>query len=292
MKFQHFLLTRFNVGLYSTRQDAGPVDRSGRRPASNPDDWMEHRLRLFDRYCLPSVKNQSNKNFTWLVMFDERTPTRFKERIDHYSRDCCMVTLYLNIDRPSTSTFREECCKCAKEYISQKVDEDTRYVVTTRLDNDDAVHPDFIKHVQECVPAERQAGPGPLTRLLHRFVPDRTRISPGFFLEKVHRFLPNQGRIAVNFLWGYLLVGDQAIPHQRGSNQFVSLIEPTGLYGGILTVWATEHTRICNVAVVRNLITAPMWIIVIRDRNLANRFREPIPADMVRRDFGLPVCGC
>lgn len=50
MDCQHFILTRFNLLLWDKAKD----DRKVRTIK-----WLEHRFSLFERYCLPSVKNQT-----------------------------------------------------------------------------------------------------------------------------------------------------------------------------------------------------------------------------------------
>jgi len=65
-EFRHYILTRFNTGLY--RRTEGLT--------VSPDEWMEHRLRLFTSLTLPSIRGQSCQDFTWLVLMDRRTPER------------------------------------------------------------------------------------------------------------------------------------------------------------------------------------------------------------------------
>jgi len=62
MAKQSFLLTRFNV-------------------AKCDEDWLDIRLKLFEKFCVPSVLNQVYKDFTWLIFFDPRTPFRYVDRI-------------------------------------------------------------------------------------------------------------------------------------------------------------------------------------------------------------------
>ena len=79
MILQHFLLTRFNILLW--RQD-----KEGKKVRTTK--WLEHRFTLFEKYCLPSIKNQTCQDFEWIVLFDSMTPDSFKERIACYQEDC------------------------------------------------------------------------------------------------------------------------------------------------------------------------------------------------------------
>jgi hypothetical protein len=66
-EFRHYILTRFNVGLYI----------AGAELNVSPQQWMEHRLRLFVALTLPSIAGQSCQDFTWLVLMDPQTPEPF-----------------------------------------------------------------------------------------------------------------------------------------------------------------------------------------------------------------------
>ena len=79
MILQHFLLTRFNIMLW--RQD-----KEGKKVRTTK--WLEHRFTLFEKYCLPSIKNQTCQDFEWIVLFDSMTPDCFKGRIACYQKDC------------------------------------------------------------------------------------------------------------------------------------------------------------------------------------------------------------
>lgn len=60
--FHHFLITRFNLRNPSwelTKNNETLLD----------DSWMSERIELFKNYCFPSVVNQTNKNFKWLLFF-------------------------------------------------------------------------------------------------------------------------------------------------------------------------------------------------------------------------------
>ena len=74
--FKHILITRFNLNL-------GWRDKSGNETLT--DSWMSERFRLFEQFCVPSILNQSAKNFEWLVLFDLSAQLRYGKKIDEYS---------------------------------------------------------------------------------------------------------------------------------------------------------------------------------------------------------------
>lgn len=65
---QHFILTRFNLLIFNKNKEGKKV---------RTIKWLEHRFMLFEKYCLPSVKNQTCQDFQWIVLFDSSTPERF-----------------------------------------------------------------------------------------------------------------------------------------------------------------------------------------------------------------------
>ena len=63
---KHFLATRFNLTVPN-----GKGSKSSKLILT--DDGLENRFYLVENYCLSSVKNQTNQNFTWCVFFDTNT---------------------------------------------------------------------------------------------------------------------------------------------------------------------------------------------------------------------------
>ena len=63
----HLLITRFNLNY----GDLYPYS----------DDWMAHRMEIFERYCLPSVARQEGREFRWLVYFDRARSASRRARI-------------------------------------------------------------------------------------------------------------------------------------------------------------------------------------------------------------------
>ncbi|WP_443688946.1 glycosyltransferase, partial [Paraprevotella xylaniphila] len=76
---RHYLLTRFNLPLWN-KDKRGLVTRD--------EVWLEDRCRLFEQYTLPSVLQQSCKDFTWVVLFDGDTPPVYRERVKGWAERC------------------------------------------------------------------------------------------------------------------------------------------------------------------------------------------------------------
>ena len=62
---KHFIITRFNL-RGSDPSSVRMID----------DGYLAQRLDLFERFCLPTVRNQTVQDFRWLVLFAEDTPVR------------------------------------------------------------------------------------------------------------------------------------------------------------------------------------------------------------------------
>jgi len=122
---QHLILTRLAVGTPSTK-------------------WLAFRLRLFERYCAPSVRAQTNQKFKWLLVVHPKTPSWFLNRALASSTNAFFVfegsgRLWPNWPRlvtPFTGTGR---------------------LLTSRLDSDDMLHMSFVHEVQRY--AARAHGP-------------------------------------------------------------------------------------------------------------------------------------
>ena len=125
VKKEHYILTRFNLRLWT---------KDKKRNETRTDEWLKQRFELFEKICLPSIMNQTNQTFKWIVLFDSETPEFYKKKILHYQNICklfcpCFVEAYKS--RYFVSVFREE--------IQKRIEKNTNFLITTYLDNDDAL---------------------------------------------------------------------------------------------------------------------------------------------------------
>ena len=68
--FVHLVLTRINV-LRSEWDE----------------EWLFNRIKLFNTFCFPSLRHQTEQNFKWLVFLDEKTPLKIKEELQILSSE-------------------------------------------------------------------------------------------------------------------------------------------------------------------------------------------------------------
>lgn len=246
-RFQHFILTRFNLGLYSNQR------KDKNHQLVNHNDWMEERFVLFDQYCFPSIRSQVNQNFKWLVLFDASTPEKFWSQIRKYQKYSNFIPLRSN--NSFTPTKHVEGFSDFWSYIRNHLDRRTSHLITTRIDNDDALHRRATQLIQAQIAA------------LHT------------------------DSLAIDFPVGYCLQKDTLFIKRQPCNPFVTLIEKIHHSGGgrpFCTVLWIKHRLIHQIAPVNRLESFPMWIQVIHDRNLYNKTRgQPVAALLSPNDFGL-----
>ncbi len=96
------------------------------------------RLGLFERYCLPSVVGQQGADFQWLVFFDAESPAWFRKKISEFSP--AFTPVY--IDGVATDQVIVDTISALSVVASP-------YLLTTRLDNDDAIAKRHLAMVEE-----------------------------------------------------------------------------------------------------------------------------------------------
>ncbi|SHJ85780.1 Glycosyltransferase, GT2 family [Tessaracoccus bendigoensis DSM 12906] len=123
----HLLVTRFNL------PSRGPESLIRAK-----EGWLQSRVGLFERYTLPSVQSQTNRNFSWLIYLDPQSPEWLLDRLAS-SMDAGVFQVL----------FREEV---TWEDLAADAEEATGanggLLITTNLDNDDALSSDFVDRVQ------------------------------------------------------------------------------------------------------------------------------------------------
>lgn len=96
-------------------------------------DRLNYKFESFEKITLPSVVNQTNKNYIWYIFASEYLPTRYREKL-------------LNL----TTNYDKIVCvfiKSSKEF-KVKLDPAIKYC-TIRLDDDDGLSHNFIQNLQK-----------------------------------------------------------------------------------------------------------------------------------------------
>ncbi len=129
--YHHYVITRFNL-----RREGWDTARNGSLVLT--EDWLRNRFILFEKFCLASMQNQTNKNFTWLVFFDINTPEKYRKRAMEYK-------LSLPSFQPFFINGMPEFLSSIQNEIGKNIHP---YTISSRLDNDDSVSKNFINEIQ------------------------------------------------------------------------------------------------------------------------------------------------
>lgn len=221
MQLDHFFLTRFNV----------PFRHEGRIAVHRGLDegWLRGRFALFERYCLGSMQRQTCKDFTWLIFMDASTPEPYRSRILRMAEENGFLRPIFCDDL--TPQFELEAVHSRERPGALRV--------TTRLDNDDAVHPQMVADIQKVA--------GKAWR--------RSKDRSGFFIV---------------FPFGFSLLGSKLFVQLFRYNPFGSFVSDQR-NPKIVTFFS--HTKISDAGRVVFPLRMPRWCQVIHGENLANQLR-------------------
>ena len=104
---------------------------------------LNMRFSAFETLTLPSITVQSDPNFTFAVLIGDSLPTTFKERLYKITKDVPQIKI---IERPS-GPYRQ----VAQEVMNSLRDWNAPICAQFRLDDDDAVHLDFIAELRQAI---------------------------------------------------------------------------------------------------------------------------------------------
>lgn len=235
-KFTHYLITRYNVPIPGFQMDkAGKVTRD--------ETWLEDRFNLFQKFCLPSILHQSNKDFQWLIYVDRETPEKYYNQLNALIQNIPNIKLYGVPDH-------KECLHHIDQILTQAT---TPYVITSRVDNDDALGVHYIETVQEN------------------------------FIEK--------DKVIINLLHGVGYDDHRNIVtllYNMRNNHFTSLIELKKKDGRHVTVRGFQHDDVPDDYSIINVHSKYSWLKLFHERNVKSRtFGYPAFNSSLEEKFGL-----
>jgi Putative rhamnosyl transferase len=209
-EFTHLLLTRFNTAV-------------GFAPSARrlDNDWLEARLVPFEQYCLPSVAGQRGADFKWLIFLDAGSPAWFKEKLE--SSAPLVTPIYID------GTLTDEVIASS---IAATGLVNTPYLVTTRVDSDDALANTHLAMVQAAFQRQERE-----------------------FLEFPIGLQSYRGHL-YNAFWS--------------SNPFLSLVEKVQSGNRFTTVFCVPHDHVRRAGRVKSLIRAPQWLQIIHSKNTSS----------------------
>lgn len=206
--FDHVLLTRFSAVLV---------------PGAPPPDeaWLRYRLAFFYDACLPSVLSQRDAEFEWLVLLDDRCSDGFRSDVEDLAPGA-FVPVWTHEPFRRASFAEPVAARCGAPYL-----------ISTRLDSDDAIAVDLMASVQA-----RFAG---------------------------------QERLFVNFPRGIQVDRSGAVYRTDiVSSPFLSLVERREAGRPPATVYVAKHARARQHAPLLQVRAPVMWAQVLHDDNVSN----------------------
>ncbi|MFS0712935.1 glycosyltransferase [Microbacterium sp. 2P01SA-2] len=206
--FTHLVLTKFNI---LTSPKYGPPERR------LTDEWLERRLAEFETFSLPSLRSQTEQGFSWLVFCDAQSPAWFKRRMSERSGVFEPVWVESITNATMGTVLRD------RGYTTDLP------LITTRVDNDDALSRDFVEAVQS--------------------------------------LYAGQDRLYINFPWGLRVCDGGLFRGYWRSNPFMSLIEQPGHPEGFRGVYSIQHQNVHKTETVRNVVRPATWMRSIHSAN-------------------------
>jgi hypothetical protein len=235
---KHFIVTRFNLKVeeWKTAKDGSIV---------LTEKWLEERFDLFENYCFPSVINQKSKLFYWLIFFDINTPNIFRERIEKLTSNYNnFKPIYIDGIKSLNNSF--------KKVITKNLESKDDFIITSRLDNDDSLHQDFISTIQN------------LAIKKHETVIDSRK---GYQLD-----ISNNVYECRNYINSF--------------NPFISLIESSNKFNTVISRMHNDWKNSDSIIVYEK---SPLWIEIVHKKNKLNQtqFNTPQIREIQLRDFGI-----
>ncbi len=197
----------------------------GAQPA--PEEWLRYRLGFFVEATYPSVMSQTTQDFDWLVLFDDRCSERFRADVEDLAEDVFTPVW-------SHEEFRRDSFA-----VRAAVGARAPFLITSRIDSDDAMAVDFMETVQ--AQFERQ----------ERLFVSLTR------------------GVQVDRPTGAVYLSDSL------SNPFLSLVERREPGHLPDTVFVARHARARAQGPIREVRAPVMWMQVVHGTNVSNIVNGP-----------------
>jgi len=217
----HVLMTRFNL--------ATPGREATIR---NKPEWLATRFRLFQDFCLPSVAEQTTRAFTWIIYFDKDTPAEYQARVAELQRQVPFEAYYTGLFAASGWP------QSLAEVLEAKLGAMPPVVLTSRLDNDDALARDYMERT-----ASAALGRVPAPRV---------------------------GIVITN---GYIRSATSAYRISHPCNAFASWLERVDQPGGPLTAMGISHIDAADFGPLVQVPGPGGWLQVVHGGNVSNKVR-------------------
>lgn len=103
------------------------------------DNWVKNSFSLYDTYCRPSLRNQTDQDFTLLSLIDHE--------VSEYG-DVLENEVVVSVG--SNGDVRQRIINAINSYV-QEIENDYDFIILTRIDRDDCLRKDFVGVVKNHV---------------------------------------------------------------------------------------------------------------------------------------------
>ena len=120
--YRIFIIIRFSINFEKKKWDLNALN---------------YRFFLFENICLASLKKQKEKeNLKVIILISNDLPKDYKEKLNNLLKDLTFIKVEI---------FKSFKLECLQKYITEEV----KIVATVRLDDDDALHPNFTSTISK-----------------------------------------------------------------------------------------------------------------------------------------------
>jgi len=117
---KHFVFTNFGIGI-------------------KDELWLSYRLEIFANTVLPSLANQSNQGFEWVIFIDEGLPVLHRNRLE---------ILLSGTGLNARTVHVTDYSMVNREIVAIIKDVEDAILITSRIDDDDCIHEQVIQLIQ------------------------------------------------------------------------------------------------------------------------------------------------
>lgn len=149
MKLSHLLLTRFSYRQNPEDNKKQTADIFVRHNDPLAPHLLENRFALFEFACLPNVLAQTSQDFDWVLIIDKDLPSEYLQRLKRLISG--RKRTYLHV------FCRDELG--GLDWLEKHIPNDSDFVLTTNLDDDDIMSIDYIEKLQSHVKGLGESAP-------------------------------------------------------------------------------------------------------------------------------------
>ena len=138
MRIHHFILTRFNLCLWSFDKNGEKIDH---------EHWLDARLPIFESFTLPSIQKQSCQDFEWILLVDAATTERYRHIINTYKELFPKIHI-VGVKHEQSKYYANIFAQVVRKRLSERSAAPSDICLTTYFDNDDMLDAKYIERTQ------------------------------------------------------------------------------------------------------------------------------------------------